>query len=80
MAQAIGIDLGTTNSVIASSQAGQMRVLPTLTGEFLMPSVVGYQRVQVGDDELAVGRTAVNNAARARGNHLLHQAIDGPSL
>jgi len=39
---AIGIDLGTTNSVVAVSQDGKPEVLRDETGEGLVPSVVAY--------------------------------------
>lgn len=39
---AIGIDLGTTHSVVAVSQNRQVRVLTTETGDRLIPSVVVY--------------------------------------
>lgn len=50
----IGIDLGTTNSVVAISDAGRVRVLEE-EGTALVPSVVG-----VGTD----GRILVGQAAR----------------
>ena len=39
---AIGIDLGTTNSLVASVQSGQARVLRDAAGLALLPSVVRY--------------------------------------
>src|SRR5215468_9528064 len=36
----IGIDLGTTNSVVAIVQGGQPHVIPNRTGQRLTPSVV----------------------------------------
>jgi molecular chaperone HscA len=39
---AIGIDLGTTHSVVAVSQGQQTRILTTGSGESLIPSVVFY--------------------------------------
>jgi len=41
-AVAVGIDLGTTNSVIAVSRDGQPKVLEDDNGEALVPSVVAY--------------------------------------
>jgi len=53
---AIGIDLGTTNSVVAVSQAGQPEVICDEHGVALLPSVVAY-----GDD----GSAVVGDAASA---------------
>ncbi|MBL8683781.1 MAG: Hsp70 family protein [Myxococcales bacterium] len=39
---AVGIDLGTTNSVVAVAQGGQPRVLTTPDGAGLIPSVVSF--------------------------------------
>lgn len=49
---AIGIDLGTTHSLVATVQSGIPRVLPDAQGHVLLPSVVRYLadgQVQVGD-------------------------------
>jgi molecular chaperone DnaK len=40
----IGIDLGTTNSVVASVVDGAPRVLPNRTGQLLTPSIVAVSR------------------------------------
>ncbi|MCF1486767.1 molecular chaperone HscC [Pseudomonas sp. AA27] len=53
----LGIDLGTTNSLIAVWQAGEARLIPNAVGEVLTPSVVS-----VDDD----GSILVGQAARAR--------------
>ncbi|MGV9366407.1 molecular chaperone DnaK [Amycolatopsis sp. NPDC003731] len=42
MAKAVGIDLGTTNSVIAVWEAGEPRVIPNSEGARTTPSVVGF--------------------------------------
>jgi molecular chaperone DnaK len=42
MAKAVGIDLGTTNSVIAVWEGGEARVVPNAEGARTTPSVVGY--------------------------------------
>src|ERR1700720_3999063 len=42
MATAVGIDLGTTNSVIASTQAGKPTVIPNAEGSRTTPSVVAF--------------------------------------
>lgn len=48
---AVGIDLGTTHSLVATVQSGRSRVIADQTGSVLLPSVVRYAedgRVQVG--------------------------------
>jgi molecular chaperone DnaK len=42
MAKAVGIDLGTTNSVIAAYEEGEARVIPNAEGQRTTPSVVGF--------------------------------------
>src|SRR5580693_2547833 len=42
MAVAVGIDLGTTNSVIAATQGGQTTVIPNAEGARTTPSVVAF--------------------------------------
>ena len=42
MAKAVGIDLGTTNSVIAAWEGGQAEVIPNAEGARTTPSVVGF--------------------------------------
>jgi molecular chaperone DnaK len=42
MAVAVGIDLGTTNSVIAATVSGQPTVIPNAEGSRTTPSVVGF--------------------------------------
>ncbi len=42
MATAVGIDLGTTNSVIAATEAGKPTVIPNAEGQRTTPSVVAF--------------------------------------
>lgn len=58
MGKIIGIDLGTTNSVVAVMENGTPKVVPNHEGERTTPSVVGYTR----DGEFIVGRAARNQA------------------
>src|SRR3972149_4500497 len=44
MGKIIGIDLGTTNSVVAVMQAGEPVVIPNQEGSRLTPSVVGFTK------------------------------------
>ncbi|EAO4574120.1 Fe-S protein assembly chaperone HscA [Salmonella enterica] len=56
---AAGIDLGTTNSLVATVRSGQAETLPDHEGRHLLPSVVHYQ--QQGH---TVGYAARDNAAQ----------------
>ena len=42
MGKIIGIDLGTTNSVVAVMEGGEPTVIPTSEGKRTVPSVVGF--------------------------------------
>jgi len=44
MGRAVGIDLGTTNSVVAVLEAGKPVVIPLAEGSTLCPSVVGFSK------------------------------------
>ncbi|WP_224362679.1 Hsp70 family protein [Hyalangium versicolor] len=50
----IGIDLGTTNSAVATVEGGRARIIPSRAGGRLTPSVVGLD----GDGERVVGTPA----------------------
>lgn len=54
MAKAVGIDLGTTNSVIAVWEAGEEKVIPNVEGARTTPSVVAFTE----DGERLVGQLA----------------------
>src|SRR5450830_362011 len=58
MAKIIGIDLGTTNSVVAVMMGGEPIVIPSSEGERLVPSVVAINK----NGERLVGRVARNQA------------------
>src|SRR5438270_648794 len=58
MPKAVGIDLGTTNSVVSSPEAGQPAVLPTAEGGRTTPSVVGFSKT----GEVLVGEVAKRQA------------------
>ncbi|HLU42236.1 MAG TPA: Hsp70 family protein, partial [Microthrixaceae bacterium] len=64
MAKAVGIDLGTTNSVVSVLEAGEPVVIPNAEGARTTPSVVAFAK----DGEVLVGevakRQAVTNADR----------------
>jgi molecular chaperone DnaK len=58
MAKIIGIDLGTTNSVVAVMEGGDPTVIPTAEGSRLLPSVVAFNK----NSERLVGQTAKRQA------------------
>ncbi|MBI2957195.1 MAG: molecular chaperone DnaK [Acidobacteria bacterium] len=58
MAKIIGIDLGTTNSVVAVMQGGEPVVVPNQEGSRLTPSVVGFAK----SGERLVGQVAKRQA------------------
>ena len=43
MPKAVGIDLGTTNSVVSVLEAGEPVVIPNAEGNRTTPSVVGFR-------------------------------------
>ena len=58
MARAVGIDLGTTNSVVAVLEAGEPVVIPNAEGARTTPSVVGFSK----NGEILVGEVAKRQA------------------
>jgi molecular chaperone DnaK len=58
MAKVIGIDLGTTNSVVAVVEGGNPTVIANQEGSRLTPSVVGFTK----DGEIPVGQVAKRQA------------------
>ncbi len=54
MGRIVGIDLGTTNSVVAVLEAGRPQVIANAEGTRTTPSVVGYTK----ENELLVGQAA----------------------
>jgi len=58
MAKAVGIDLGTTNSVVSVLEAGEPVVIPNAEGGRTTPSVVGFAKT----GEVLVGEVAKRQA------------------
>ncbi len=58
MARAVGIDLGTTNSVVSVLEAGEPVVIPNSEGSRTTPSVVGFSK----NAEILVGEVAKRQA------------------
>ena len=84
MARAVGIDLGTTNSVVAVLEGGEPKVIANAEGLRTTPSVVAFTK----DGEVLVGETAKRQAVtnvdrtltsvkRHMGTDWKTQAIDG---
>jgi molecular chaperone DnaK len=58
MSKAVGIDLGTTNSVVAALEAGEPAVIPNAEGQRTTPSVVAFSK----SGEVLVGEVAKRQA------------------
>ncbi|MDP9405512.1 MAG: molecular chaperone DnaK, partial [Actinomycetota bacterium] len=76
MAKAVGIDLGTTNSVVAVLEGGESTVIPNAEGARTTPSVVGFSK----SGEVLVGevakRQAVTNPDRTLSSVKRHMGTD----
>lgn len=76
MSKVIGIDLGTTNSVVAVMEGGEPVVIPNAEGSRLTPSVVGFSKT----GEILVGqlakRQAVSNPNRTVASIKRHMGSD----
>jgi molecular chaperone DnaK len=76
MARAVGIDLGTTNSVVAVLEGGEPTVIANAEGMRTTPSVVAYTK----DGEILVGdtakRQAVTNVDRTISSVKRHMGTD----
>ena len=71
----IGIDLGTTNSVVAVMEGGDVTVIPNQEGSRLTPSVVAF----TAKGEILVGRPGqAAGDHQPQGHGLLDQAVHGP--
>jgi molecular chaperone DnaK len=64
MAKIIGIDLGTTNSVVAAIEGGEPKVIPNEEGGRTTPSVVAFTKT----GEILVGQVAKRQAITNPGN------------
>src|SRR5262245_17500221 len=84
MTRAVGIDLGTTNSVVSVLEAGEPAVIPNSEGARTTPSVVGFSK----SGEILVGEVAkrqaitnpdrtVRSVKRHMGDKDWHVDIDG---
>jgi molecular chaperone DnaK len=76
MARAVGIDLGTTNSVVAVLEGGEPTVIPNAEGSRTTPSVVAFAKggeVLVGE---VAKRQAVTNVERTIRSVKRHMGTD----
>jgi len=80
MTRAVGIDLGTTNSVVAVLEAGEPAVVPNAEGARTTPSVVGFSK----NGEILVGevakRQAITNPDRTIRSVKRHMGVKDWSL
>ena len=77
MARAVGIDLGTTNSVVAVLEGGEPTVIPNAEGSRTTPSVVAFAKggeVLVGE---VAKRQAVTNVDRTIRSVKRHMGTTG---
>ena len=58
MARVVGIDLGTTNSVVSTMEGGELVVIPNAEGARTTPSVVAFSK----QGEVLVGEIAKRQA------------------
>ena len=73
MARAVGIDLGTTNSVIAVLEGGEPTVIPNAEGARTTPSVVAFAKngeVLVGEVAKRQATTNVDRTIRSVKRHM----------
>ena len=77
MGRAVGIDLGTTNSVIAATEGGQPQVIPNAEGNRTTPSVVAFT-----GERRAAGRPdgPATGDPEPEGDDLLREALHRPQV
>ncbi len=77
MSKIVGIDLGTTNSVVAVMVGGEPMVIPSAEGERLVPVGGGSQQ----ERRTAGGAFRPQPGHRQSREHgLFHQTFDGPQI
>ena len=75
MSKVIGIDLGTTNSVVAVMEGGEPVVIPNAEGSRLTPSVVGFSKT---GERRPAGKTP--GGIEPASHHRFHQTSHGQRL
>ncbi len=76
MSKIVGIDLGTTNSVIAVLEGGDVTVIPNAEGGRTTPSVVAFTK----SGERLVGQTAKRQAVTNRKTRSIQSNASWPSV
>ena len=66
MSKVIGIDLGTTNSLVATVRSAEAQTLPDENGHHILPSVVRY-----GEHGIEVGDAALEHAVKDPSNTIV---------
>jgi len=76
MAKAVGIDLGTTNSVVAVLEAGEPAVIPNSEGARTTPSVVALLQDRRGARRRVAQRQSITNPDRTVRSVKRHMGTD----
>src|SRR4029078_8921931 len=76
MSKAVGIDLGTTNSVVAVLEAGEPSVIPNAEGARTTPSVVAFSKTGEGLVGEVAKRQAITNPDRTVRSVKRHMGTD----
>ncbi|HEY4002964.1 MAG TPA: molecular chaperone DnaK [Candidatus Xenobia bacterium] len=76
MPKIVGIDLGTTNSLIAIIEGGQPTVIPSAEGDYLVPSVVGFSKTGERLVGAVAKRQAISNPERTITSIKRHMGTD----
>jgi len=77
---AAGIDLGTTNSLIASVQSGNAKTLTDHKGHDILPSIVSYQSTLQGDEILVGDEAKALSVSDAQNTIVSAKRLIGRSL
>ena len=76
MAKTVGIDLGTTNSVVAVMEGGEPIVIPNAEGSRITPSVVGFSKTGERLVGVTAKRQAILNPERTISSIKRHMGTD----
>ena len=76
MSKIIGIDLGTTNSVVAVMEGGTPKVLINSSGNRITPSVVGFTDKGGNQRGQQIFRQGFDNSPERSADYHAHSQID----